>query len=102
MVDINKPTKMLDCTVAAIKRGLLTINSTNLFPFERKLGIIPHEGINPFVTARIVNHSTNLRIFKFRLLHMDIFTKQRMFKFKMTQSEACDFCGELEDVKHVL
>ena len=39
---------------------------------------------------------------KFRLLHMDIFTKERMFKFKMTQSENCDFCGIKENVKHVL
>jgi len=102
MVFTNKPTKMLDCTVSIIKSGLLGNNGIMSFPYEIKLGINPHEGINPFITARKVNHSTNLKIFKYRLLHMDIFTKQRMFKFKMTQSELCDFCGEIEDVKHVL
>jgi exonuclease III len=102
MVLTNKPTKMLDCTVAKIKNGLLENNGIVSFPYEIKLGISPHEGINPFIVARKVNHSTNLKIFKYRLLHMDIFTKQRMFKFKMSQSEMCDYCGEVEDVKHVL
>ncbi len=102
MVNMKHPTKMKDCTVAIIKKGLLGGNNIVPYPYETKLGLVPHEGINPFVTARTVNHSTNLKIFKYRLLHMDIFTKQRMFKFKMSQSESCDFCGEIETVKHVL
>lgn len=88
--------------MAVIKKGLLSNNNIVSFPYEIKLGLVPHEGINPFITARKVNHSTNMRIFKYRLLHMDIFTKQRMFKFKRSQSDNCDFCREIEDVKHVL
>lgn len=96
------PVIMERCTVAIIKKLLLPENTITQYPYEVKLGINPHEGIIPFLTARIVNHSTNMRIFKFRLLHMDIFTKERMLRFKMVNSSDCDFCGEKEDVKHVL
>ena len=29
-------------------------------------------------------------------------TKQRMFKFKMTNSDQCDICGEVETLKHAI
>jgi len=102
MLDNNKSVKSDKCTVAMIKKRLLTDNNRDPFPFESKLGITRHEGLNPFIVARKVNHSTNLKIFKFRLLHMDIFTKERMFKYKMTTNEKCDFCGVKETVRHVL
>ncbi len=98
----SNPGNITECTVAKIKNRLLADNMVPKHPFELKLGLSPWEGINPFITARRVNHSTNMRIFKFRLLHMDIFTKERMSRFKMCTSSNCDHCGELEDVKHVL
>jgi len=90
------------CTVKNIKESLLQKSENGPYPFERKLGFYHHPGINPFLTARIVNHSTNLKIFKFRLLHMDIFSKERMFKFKMSDNDNCSFCGLKETVRHVL
>ncbi len=72
------------------------------FPFNTKLGIINHENINPFIASRVTNHSVALRFFKYRLLHCDIYTKERMLRFKMTQNDLCDFCGRREDIKHMI
>jgi len=98
----GKVFKIEQCSVSLIKKGLLREYEKEPFPFETKLGITQHEGVNPFMVARDVNHSVNLKIFKFRLLHMDIFTKERMFRFKMTSNENCDYCGNRETVKHLL
>ena len=43
-----------------------------------------------------------MRIIKFRLLHCDIFSRERMFRFKMVESPNCEFCGEIETIKHQL
>jgi hypothetical protein len=41
-----------------------------------------------------------LRALRHRLLHGDIFCKERMFRFKMSESPACERCGETETIKH--
>jgi hypothetical protein len=41
-----------------------------------------------------------LRALRYRLLHGDIFCKERMFRFKMSESPACERCGEIETIKH--
>ncbi len=102
VLDDKKVSTIYNCTVKTIKNRLITNSEIFIAPFESKLGIRGHDNINPFLTARICNYSTNLRTFKFRLLHMDIFTKERMFKYKMTESNRCDHCMEIETVKHVL
>ena len=90
-------------TVKNLKKVIGRRSTHNLnFPYITKLGINPHININPFKVIRQVNHSTNLRFFKFRLLHGDIYTKERMFKFKMVQEDTCDYCGQRENVKHML
>jgi len=102
-LDKDKVTLINNCSVSKIRKRLQSkVNLPRTDPFEQKLGITPYNDINPFIVARKVNLSTNLRIFKFRLLHMDIFTKERMFKFKMTANSNCDFCGLIETVRHVL
>jgi len=89
------------CTVKDIRKRL--VRTDVITPkYITSLGITPHDGINPFVTARKANHATAQKIFKFRLLHMDIFTKQRMFKFKMIESEVCDICNEVETLRHAI
>ena len=89
------------CKVKNIRLRL--VRNNQITPkYETVLGIIPHENINPFLVARQVNFATSQKIFKFRLLHLDIFTKQRMFKFKMTNSDQCDICGEVETLKHAI
>jgi len=89
------------CNVKEIRNRL--IKNDSLTPkYVSVLGIEPHININPFVTARLVNHSMSQKIFKFRLLHLDIFTKHRMFKLKMVENEACEVCGEIETLKHAI
>jgi len=72
------------------------------FPYHQKLGIRNHENINPFIVAQKVNHSVNLRFFKYRLLHCDIYTKERMARFKMVENDRCDYCGRREDIAHMI
>ena len=101
MLGLETYVKTVNCTVKEI-RSRIVKSKAEQFKFQSVLGITPYDGINPFVTARLINHSMSQRIFKFRLLHLDIFTKQRMFKFKMVDSDKCDTCGEVETIKHVL
>ncbi len=74
-VKADKPTIGSALTVATVRHRLLPKN-TLPFKFEVKLGIQNWPNINPFVTARKVNHSVAQKIFKFRLLHLDIFCKE--------------------------
>jgi hypothetical protein len=41
-----------------------------------------------------------LRAMRYRLLHGDIFCKERMYRFKMSESPECERCGEVETIKH--
>jgi len=85
-----------------IIRKCLSYERQESFKYSSRLDISPHEGINPFLTNRLVNYAVSQRIFKFRLLHLDIFTKDRMFKFKMINNESCDTCGERETIIHAI
>jgi hypothetical protein len=41
-----------------------------------------------------------LRALRYRMLHGDIFCKERMFRFRMSDSPECERCGEVETIKH--
>jgi hypothetical protein len=99
-----KGLKIVPINVITVKniRNSIVFEKQDSFKYNRVLDIMPHEGINPFITNRIVNHATSQRIFKFRLLHLDIFTKDRMYKFKMVQNNKCEICGEIETIKHAI
>ena len=99
----GKTKKRSEISVKDIKVALLGKKQSDLsFPYNIKLGIVNHENINPFIASRVSNHSVALRFFKYRLLHCDIYTKERMLRFKMTQDDLCDFCGRREDIRHML
>jgi len=90
-------------TVKMIRGTLNKLSKIELvIPILNKLGIRRHENVNPFLAARKANKSVNLAFFKYRLLHGDIYSKERMFKFKMVNDENCDFCGRKESIKHML
>lgn len=101
IIEKDSTTAMVLCTVKKLRKRLVRIEQFTP-KFETVLGISPHDGINPFTLARTVNHAISQKIFKFRLLHLDIFTKQRMFKFKMTNDDLCEFCKEIETLKHAI
>jgi len=100
-LNTNKPVNINSITVALIRKRILK-KDHSIPKFESKLGIQTRGTNNPFVTARLVNHSTSQKFFKYRLLHGDIFCNERMFKFKMVNSPNCNRCGRIETIKHVL
>jgi hypothetical protein len=64
-------------------------------------------GINTFDENNILNFRSNcknpkLRNIYFRLIHNDFFTYARMKKYKMTNSDKCIRCDEIENTKHLL
>jgi hypothetical protein len=57
---------------------------------------------NPFPRLILYSTSSRLRFFGLRLLHSDIYTKECMHRFKMVIDPYCDYCGVLENVKHII
>jgi len=57
---------------------------------------------NPFKEIRRNFNMPRDRIFKYRILQGDVFCKVRMKKFGMTTSDQCDYCGEIETIKHMI
>jgi hypothetical protein len=63
--------------------------------------MVPHNK-NPFLLARKSLYASRDRIFKYRILHGDIFCRKRMFKFKMVDSPNCTYClDQVETIKHL-
>ena len=91
-------------TVRIIKSVLTVPLNAPSFAYETKLGLdqgnFPTH--NPFVHLRRYIKMPRDRFFKFRILHGDVFCNERRFKFKMSDSPCCEFCGELESVKHLI
>jgi hypothetical protein len=89
-------------TAKQIRKQLLEpLNVNHQDKYKVKFGTIVPESVNPFIRNREVNRSTEMRMFKYRLLHCDIYCKERMFKFKMVDNENCDHCGLKETIKHL-
>jgi len=89
-------------TVKSIRSRILKTPANPVFTFESKLNIVRNEQLNPFIINRMANKSEHMRMIKFRFLHCDIFSKQRMFKFKMCESDRCDYCGNVETIRHLI
>ena len=89
-------------TVKKLRNRLLKDPDVNVFTFEQKLGIRKLPNVNPFIVNRKANISEHMRMIKYRFLHCDIFCKQRMFKFKMTDNDLCDYCGVTETISHLV
>jgi len=58
---------------------------------------------NPFILARLALHAPKDRVYKYRILHSDIYCNTRMHRFKMVESPNCVMCPNVpETIKHVL
>ena len=42
-----------------------------------------------------------LRHIYFRLISRDFYTKERMFRFRMSRDDECSRCGEIETFRHM-
>jgi hypothetical protein len=82
-----------------LKNALNKIGETN---FVLKLGISSNFEQSNIVETRKMCNNTKLRSIFFRLIHNDFFTRVRMKKLKMVDSELCLRCGSPETTKHLL
>ena len=69
--------------------------------FKQKLNIQNFEEEN-ILRFRKNCKNAKLRNIYFRLIHNDFFTYERMKRFKMTETDECPRCGNLETTKHLL
>jgi hypothetical protein len=46
--------------------------------------------------------NSKLRNIYFRLIHNDFFTQERRLKYKLTNSDKCTRCGQVENTKHLM
>jgi hypothetical protein len=64
-------------------------------------------GINNYDEENIIRLRKNvknpkLRNIYFRLIHNDFFTRVKMKKYKMVDTDKCSRCGQMETLKHLL
>jgi len=76
------------------------LNKVTKADFQCKLNI--NNEIIDIIQLRSDCKNAKLRNIYFRLIHNDFYTHERMFKFKMTESQNCPRCGLTESTKHLL
>ena len=90
-------------TVKSIRTVLLETSIPPIHAYVHKLeldiGSITH---NPFIQLRHFIKVPRDRFFKYRILHGDVFCNDRKYRFRMSDSPNCEFCGEVENVKHLV
>jgi hypothetical protein len=69
--------------------------------FTNKLNVEEFDATN-IMTFRSHCKNAKIRNIYFRLIHNDFFTRYRMHKYKMIDSDKCLRCGEVETTKHLL
>jgi hypothetical protein len=69
--------------------------------FKEKLHVTDFDE-NNVTKFRALCKNPKMRNIYFRLIHNDFFTHSRMKKYKMTNSDQCPRCGEVEDSRHML
>jgi hypothetical protein len=91
----NVTTKELQRTLKVAKKKITAQD------FNLRLGTTDFntENINKF---RYQCKNVKLRHIYFRLISKDFFTMEKMFKYKMVDSDKCKRCGEVETYKHLL
>ena len=82
-----------------LKKALKRISEPD---FMNKLGLSKNfDSLNIEITRKMCKN-TKLRSIFFRLIHNDFFTRVRMKKLKMMNSDECLRCGSPETTKHLL
>jgi len=98
----NKFTPVSEISVKTLQHILkLALKKTDTTDYNNKLGIIDFDNDDIIETRRNVSN-VKLRNIFFRLINKDFFTKDRLFRFKMTEDNKCDRCNLEETTKHLL
>jgi hypothetical protein len=79
----------------------LALKKVEVRDFNERLGITDFDPADILKFRKLCKNSKLRNIF-FRLIHRDFFTHVRMKKYKMTVSDQCPRCGQLETVNHLL
>ena len=97
-VDRNK------VTVKSLRTLLMETSDAPPHPYIVKLELeVDNIGShNPYTQVRKFIKVPRDRFFRYRILQGDAFCNTRRFKFKMVDSPCCDYCGELENIKHLI
>ena len=68
--------------------------------FDQRLGIARYDSTQ---IGKFRNQCKNIKLrhMHLRLVHRDFYTKERMLRFRMSLSDACERCGEVETYKHL-
>ena len=91
-----------EITVKTLQNILkIAMGRTEIVDYNKKLGISDFDKESIMEIRRNVSN-VKLRNTYFRLINKDFFTKDRMFRFKMTLDNKCERCGGVEEVKHLL
>jgi len=88
-------TKELQQTLKIVTKKIESLNiaeRTNIEQFDK----------DNIIQTRNNCKNAKLRNIYFRLIHNDFFTRERMKKYKMVESETCVRCSENETSKHLL
>jgi exonuclease III len=67
---------------------------------KHRLNDLPIQPDQLFKTLYKNVKDPKLKALRYRLLHGDVFCKERMFRFKMSETPECERCGEAETIKH--
>ena len=81
-----------------LKKALKKIETTN---FKEKLTINEYDTTNITIFRKHCKNA-KLRNIYFRLIHNDFFTHSRMKRYKMTTTDECPRCKQIETTKHLL
>ena len=68
--------------------------------FDQRLGIIGYDSTQ---IGKFRNQCKNIKLrhMYLRLVNRDFYTKERMLRFRMSLSDACERCGEVETYKQL-
>ena len=68
--------------------------------FDQRLGIVGYDSTQ---IGKFRNQCKNIKLrhMYLRLVNRDFYTKERMLRFRMSLSDACERCGEVETYKHL-
>ena len=76
---------------------------TNFNKFQLQLDNV--NNINPFLQIRKYIHMPRDKFFKYRILQGDIFCNERLFCFRLSETQNCPYCLHnpvIESIRHVL